>query len=255
MYRKPNDFDSSLEIILGWGNLPGISRVSQVGNHPDADVAAIPEELFSLPGIYPFPSSAQSLEVVSDSASDSSAGTGARTLTLTLLDASYAPSTVTVTLDGLTPVAVPGTWLRINNMVVASAGSNLNNVGNVSLRIAGGGAILSYMVVGWGIQRQAIYTVPAGCTLGIRRFLLSINRTSAGTLNGHIEYGVRSPGGVLVFPAGLGVSSGSDTDSVSRPSVPIPEKYDVFLRIVALSTSNMNITAGFSGFLIDNAYL
>lgn len=38
-------------------------------------------------------------------------------------------------------------------------------------------------------------------------------------------------------------------------SVPIPEKHDVFLRIVALSTSNMNITAGFSGLLIDNTYL
>lgn len=172
-----------------------------------------------------------------------------------LLDGSYTPSSVTVSLNGTTPVAIPGSWLRINGAVIASAGSSRVNAGDVVIRVAGGGSIISTIPAGMGIQRQAIYTVPAGHTLAIRRFLLSINRTSGTTINGHIDYRIRLANGTTLFPAGLGVSSIVDTDSISRPCLPIAEKTDIFLRIQALSESNVNLTAGFTGFLVDNAIL
>lgn len=104
---------------------------------------------------------------------------------------------------------------------------------------------------------------PGSARLGtIPRLMLRPSRKRFGTCRGYThsqprphQLWLRFPGGMTIFPAGLGVSSDSDTDSVSRPAIPIQEKTDVFLRIVFLSNSGMDITGGFSGYLVDNSLL
>jgi len=80
--------------------------------------------------------------IASSSASDTSAGTGARTVTITYYDQTGAgPYTETVTLNGTTAVNTVGTNICfIEKIVVASVGSGGSNVGTLTLYVGTGGA-------------------------------------------------------------------------------------------------------------------
>jgi hypothetical protein len=75
---------------VGLGQVPGYRRVTAIGNNPDLDTATLPEDIWSGGGQYPWMTGATALEVVSDSANDAAAGTGARTVTINGLDINYA---------------------------------------------------------------------------------------------------------------------------------------------------------------------
>ncbi len=108
-------------------------------------------------------------EVVSSSASDAAAGTGARTVVVKGLDASYVPFTETVTLNGITPVALTNTSIvAVNRFYVATTGNGLANAGTIDVRTVSGSTVKSRIntdvSVGLGLGEAAefIYTVPAG---------------------------------------------------------------------------------------------
>lgn len=105
---------------------PGYERASGWGNNPDIDLGG-PEVVDPLGGTtIPWLSSATSLEIVSDSAADAAAGTGARTVSIDGLNANYSRVSQTVTLNGTTALASfmaePGLvlpersrfWLQVN---------------------------------------------------------------------------------------------------------------------------------------------
>lgn len=77
------------------------------------------------------PASALAINVSSDDAADTAAGTGARTVQLFGLDADYAEVNETVTLNGVTPVTTTQTFLRLNRMAVLTAGSGGVNAGPI----------------------------------------------------------------------------------------------------------------------------
>lgn len=78
----------------------------------------------------------EALEVVSSSANDAAAGTGARTVTIIYLNPSGAVLSETVTLNGTSAVATVATniW-RILDMWCASFGSGGTNAGTITLRV------------------------------------------------------------------------------------------------------------------------
>jgi hypothetical protein len=101
---------------------------------------------------------------------------------LTTLNSSYAEVTQTVTLNGLTAVALTGTHLRINAGRVATAGSNGGGVGTLTIRVAGGGATRGYIGTE-GLLNQAKYTVPVGHHLDLHSLVIGV-RASGGTESG-----------------------------------------------------------------------
>lgn len=64
---------------IGFGQVPGYRRITALGNNPDVDTG-IHEDIWTGGGLYPWMTAATSLEIVSDSANDTAAGTGARTV-------------------------------------------------------------------------------------------------------------------------------------------------------------------------------
>lgn len=80
--------------------------------------------------------------VVSSSASDAAAGTGARTVKITYLDSTgVGPLTETVTLNGTTAVNLVSTnHCYIEKMEVLTVGSTGSNVGTITLKTGAGGA-------------------------------------------------------------------------------------------------------------------
>jgi hypothetical protein len=88
----------------------------------------------------------------SSSANDTSAGTGARTVKITYYDASMSgPNTETVTLNGTTAVTTTNTNICfIEEIIVVTVGSNLTNVGTISLYVntLGTGTVIGSIGVG-----------------------------------------------------------------------------------------------------------
>ena len=104
----------------------------------------------------PYISSQSVLDIVSSSASDTSAGTGARTLLVEGLDGSFNLVSETVTLNGTSIVQTVNQYFRINRLLVVTAGSSLTNVGRIDAKI--GATIHEVVSIGRGRSESAVFT-------------------------------------------------------------------------------------------------
>lgn len=250
------DAKNEFLIRVGFGDVAGYSRVTALGNNPDIDTGTAPEDVWTGGGTYPWMTGATSLEVLSSSASDTVAGTGARTIRIDGLTTAFTPISQTITLNGTTPVAVPTQLYRINGILVLTAGSTQSNVGVITVRDAGGGTTRGQIDVsttgaGIGISRQSIYTVPAGFTLQIIDQAFSINKAT-GTSWATLCTWIRSASGVARMPLLISVSSNQPYAQPGMPGIVLSEKTDFCYRCIEVSANNTNVTAGFLGVLRQN---
>jgi hypothetical protein len=237
------------------------TRIATLGNNPNIDTATQPEDVWAGAQLgvlnsvdhrfIPKPTSAVAMEVVSDSANDTAAGTGARTVVIGYLDSTYTAKTATITLNGTTAVAMPENVLRVNSVIVATVGTvGGNNIGNVSVRAAGGlGATYGYMAAAIGIARNSLYTVPAGFVFDILSAVLSINRTDTQNRWATYTLCIQNSAGRLL--KGLELSNGSDSpyrhEANGIPINTIAAQNDVWVRCEAVSQNGTNTTAGLFG--------
>jgi len=117
-------------------------------------------------GIYPFPSAASTLSVVSTDAADT------MDVQITGLDANRDVLVETVTLTGTTAVTTTGSFLRVNAAQILSG----NNAGDIT--VTHGSDVLAYIEDTYGIHQAAVYSVP-------RKHRLLIHQVdfTSGTLN------------------------------------------------------------------------
>lgn len=153
-----------------------IVRWDKLGFNPE--IKNVEEDLIPQGGVYTFPAAATKMDLVSDNDNDGKTGspssTGARTVTIYGLGATYNSLSETITMNGTTPVQTANTYLRINNMRVATAGTGGKPIGNLSLSETGGTTYkYGYIRAGFTRQRTMIYTVPLGSTLYITSVSLS----------------------------------------------------------------------------------
>lgn len=129
--------------------------------------------------------SGTALEVVSASANDTAAGTGARTVRVDGVDSSYLPFSETVTLNGATPVALTNTSvIAINKTTVITAGSGLTNAGKIDVRAVSGGAVKSSiqaLAESQGESADFVFTIPAS-TYGMLRKIQVYARSNTGDI-------------------------------------------------------------------------
>lgn len=123
--------------------------------------------------------------IASSSASDSSAGTGARTVIITYLDQTGAgPFTEIITLNGTTYVnTVASNICFIEEIKVVTAGSGGTNAGILTLKAAtsGGGATIGTVSASAGQTYWAHHYVPTGKTCNITGLSCSHNGTTVGS--------------------------------------------------------------------------
>lgn len=144
----------------------GYSVFKKIGFTPN--VSGTSSEVWSKAGAYAFLATPTNLSMISTSGSDGTGQVGARTVQVTYLDASYVSQQETVILNGLTPVAMSGSILRVNALRVLSAGSAAAAFGNLSLyNNAAGSVVYNYIMAGQNRARNSVYTVPLGQTLYI----------------------------------------------------------------------------------------
>jgi hypothetical protein len=241
------------------GLVPGYSSVNKFGHNPASAIAGA--DIWPPGGTYAFyPTTAQSMEIVSDSANDTSAGTGARTATVYGLDASWAEQSETVTMNGTTPVALANTYIRTFRTTIDTAGSIETNDGAVTVQVSGGGTIGVHIASGDGQTQQCIYTIPAGKTAF---FIKGYTAIADDDKNGEVaEFKWKMRPNVIADGAWqtkgqMGLNSIGSSNwqyDYGVPAGAIPEKTDI--KIEAFSaTAIVGVVAGFDLILIENTLL
>ncbi len=210
------------DIEVARDEISGYEAVSFSGNNPA--VGSSFEDLWDAGGSFNFPTSGETWEVLSDDVNDTSAGTGARQVLITGLDDSYNSQTELVTMNGTTPVVTTRTdWFRINGVTVTSSGSNQVNVGNITLRVSGGGLTRSLMRPDRGITFNGFFTVPAEKTLFVRRSQVFIPKNEDVIIRNKIRVF-----GTNTFITGGDVSVYQNSAESIFLSLPVfPEKTDI----------------------------
>lgn len=235
------------------GLVPGTVRAFGLGYAPDVDTATVPQDAWGQIGLFNWMTGLTSLEVVSTSASDTAAGTGARTVTFNTLVGDFQQQSQVITLNGLTPVPIPTQAIANNGGRVLTAGSAENNVGDIILRDAGGGTVRGIILAGKGTMRQAPYTVPAGKTLLIPSIFLGVDSpTGAVGKFAAIETYFKSPTGAAILPLYLGNTNSVGYNHISEPPIVVTERNRFALRIVKVSDNNTIVSALWNGILRDN---
>ena len=129
----PSSAEIDFYLAVAKGDFTGYSNVSKFGYNPAVSTIAY-ESIWEGSNAYPWQTVADQLEVLSSSANDSSAGTGARTVELQGLDSSWNLLTETITMNGTTAVTTTGSFLRIFRARVVTAGTSLRNEGDITIR-------------------------------------------------------------------------------------------------------------------------
>lgn len=171
-------------IEVAKGNVAGHSLVRKFGFNDSVNSTLAP---ITDGAVYQTPTSAISLELVSSDANDTAAGTGARSVYIEGLDASFALQTETVSMAGTGAAALANSYTRIFRMYVATSGtyatsSTASHAGTITLRVSGGGATwatIGTSAGGFPLGQTEIgcYTIPAGKTAYLLSFSTEIEST------------------------------------------------------------------------------
>lgn len=240
------------------GQINGVRRVVFSGFNLDIDTATVPEDIWVNGGLIPVPAAPESWEILSSSANDTLAGTGARSVVITTLDVDYNEVVQVVTLNGVTPVALAGTHIRINSAVVATVGSGGVNEGTLTIRVAGAGATRGVVTTPEGVLNQAKFTVPNGFHFNLMSLLLTI-RTFLGNEGAVVNAVTTNAAGrnlsavrFSLFSAGTSIYR-HEVGGAALPSLVLPQRSSLGFRCVNVSQNNTAIDVAVLGLLYDEA--
>jgi len=218
------------------------------------------ETVWAQGGLYTYLSSASTLYISSSSTDDDVAGTGARTATVSGLDANYNEVSVTVDLDGQTGVQLgdASNWIRVNRITVDTAGSGGQNAGvlyvGTEATPSSGVPTNKYATVAIGDNQtlMALWTVPAGYTAYLYETHITV-ATEANNKYGIVTVLARPDGGVFNIKDKFTTVLDTVTQKYNFP-LKFEEKTDIEVRAIGSSSNaNIAISAGLDIIYIANA--
>ena len=227
------------ELQVSRGQIVGHRSVTVFGFNPDVDQTEV--TVWPLPTLAPQPAAALRMSVSSTDANDTAAGTGARTVVIEGLDANYVEITETVTLNGQSAVLTAASFLRINYMYVATAGSTKSAAGDIYIgtgTLTAGVPAIAYDIIKFNYNNTVTgcYTIPAGYTgyLSQGRFATG-QVTGSSLVQGRLVAtgldGIRRTAAVTTLNNGV-------ADYTFEYPVAVPEK--TTLEATALGSANNN---------------
>ena len=194
-------------------------------------------------GTYVFPTSASTMTVSSDSANDTSTGTGAIAVQITYLDSSYVQATEVVVLNGTTAVTTSASIFRINQVLVISSGSSDHNegiiyVGTGTVTAGKPENVFAIISATFSLTNSAVYTIPADKSLNI------INVVTATEANKFVSLRFMlfqdATGTTVTLP--LVTSSTGSFQFESRIATATSAKSDIsFTAVVATGTASVGL--------------
>lgn len=240
---------------IGEGDVADHSLFSKFGRVSGVNTAIV--DLWSGAALYVFPVSAVKLDIVSTSAQDkgtASVGTGIQKVRIIGLDANHLEISEDITLNGQTIVTTTKDFLRINKFYAIQCGTSGFAIGTITAKLTGQATIYSQIDIGLTIDRQMIYTVPAGKKLYLTSIRLSSGIGGTAVKNEFCIFTAKAKtDGVNTFDfflplAEIGVMNNSIAINLEVPVV-IPEKTDLKMSVVGDSAQGALCTASVRGWI------
>ena len=241
------------DLQVARGQIPGHEAFCQFGIN--TAVGTSNESIWIGGNVYSVPTAASVMKISSSSADDDAAGTGARTVLVDGLNASYERVTEIISLDGQTAVNTTNSYLRVNKLTVLTAGSGGTSVGNI---YAGTGTVTAgvpaTVVNQTGIlsneSESVFYTVPAGYTAFIYRWSMSSGNTTADEWT-RFTLRVRPFGGVFGIKAQYHLPGSGVYECSAAAPMPLPEKTDLDI-LAAASDGTASVSTQLQIVLVKN---
>jgi len=197
------------------------------------------QEVLNPSGTLTYPSSADVVSVVSDSALDTSAGTGARAVFITGLDADWDWQSDEILLNGTTPVVTENKYIRLLKIWCTDVGTGGENVGQIIASIDGNAQ--ECMIAGGGESHCAALSVP----VGLRCYVSSMSISGGRADDVAMDLYTREFGQAWRVRA---MDQVRETGKTSKFEYffRIPEKSDIQLRVRKITSGTAHCTGFFN---------
>ena len=225
------------------GHVPGHTALRISGLN--SNVAAAWETVHHPSTLRTYLTAAERLQVTSTAAADDGAplGTGARTVTISGLDANYVALSETVIMNGVANVLTDASFLRIQSVHVATAGTTGYNEGTITVSDFADAIVLDQIEIQENQSMAAAYTVPAG----YMAYIVQALATESSSKGCEFGFWVRPFGGLWAQQRGIVLLDSGIVVPNWIPMV-LPEKTDVEIRARALLAGAV-VTAAFDGWI------
>lgn len=155
------------ELQVGRGQITGHSVIHVFGHNPDVDTTEV--TIWPATGLLTHPAAPTIMTISSSSASDTAAGTGARTVYILGINGTGGYVSETITLNGQTAVNTVHEYDAIETMSVTSVGSGGVNAGIIYAgtgTVTAGVPAVPYSAIGVGDNLSLVghWTCPTGYT-------------------------------------------------------------------------------------------
>lgn len=237
--------DYYLEVARG--NVTGMTALNKFGRNTDIDTGT--EDVWDGGGTWVWPTAARVHNIASSSANDASpAGTGARTLLISGLDTNFAEISETITMNGTSNVATSNSYIIIFRMKVVTAGSGRVNAGTITATAQTDSTVTAQIGAGNGQTLMAIWQVPAGKSLYMTKYYVSVDGTTAAQITAALwatQY-VSGSGHTWQLKHTQKFTNGQELVYEFNPPFKIDEKSIVRIAVTS-SANNQDVSAGFDG--------
>lgn len=246
-----------METQVAHGLLEGFSIVNKFGYNSDIDTTTVPEDVWGGSGPYTgFPATAvETLTVVSTSANDTLAGTGAQKIRVIGLDTNYNVLQEDINLNGTVGGVSTGQFRRVHTAFIIQAGSNNVNAGDITVRHTTTSAnVFLAMLAGRNQTNCSAYTIPDGYTGYMRRLMLSARVISSLGAGGMMMGGIWTKQNGFPFRLRrpfLLTANSEYTDEIYGGLV-FTSRSDLIIRVTSVSDNNGQITAAYDMLLVKN---
>ncbi len=191
---------------------------------------------------YPWPTTSETLDVVSSSANDDgtpTTSTGAQKIKIEGLDDNWDEISEEVTLNGTATVTTSSSFRRVYRAYVTECGTYTGaNEGNITIDNTTSTQVLAYIAAGTGQTQLSMYTVPAGYTAYLRHLHAQV--TVAANKEADVRLWRRLNADDITQPytgakrlvhQWQGLAQPAELDFYSMPS--FPEKTDIWASAIA----------------------
>lgn len=245
------------DLMISAGFVAGYEAVVITGFNGDIDTGAM-EDIWNQGGTLAWLSSAETMDLVSDDANDTSAGTGLQSVLVEGVDADYNEISEVVVMNGLTDVTTTSSFFYVKRLTGLGVGSNGKNIGNITATASTAATVQAKIDAGDGISKNGFYIVPAGKTLFSNSIIFTAGKISGGGGSPNLTIATEiNPLGTsctLQGPFDLDTSVTNEFIIPNGVSEAIPEKTRIRF-CAATDVNNAFLGVGANAVLIDNTLL
>ena len=192
-------------------------------------------------------SSADTMDIVSDSVNDTSAGTGARTIFIKGLDGNYDEIEETVTMNGTTTVTTTKSFIIIHRAIAKTAGSLETNDGNITITDTTGGTTQALIHDTQHSTIQGFSMVPRGYHAVLVRW--EINAGKGDDFKSHI---MAKPFGEAFYELKSVYIYENNISYDFNGTIVLPEKTTIKIEGLKTTAGSRPINGGYTYLLIEN---